>query len=220
MDRLEKRVDQISKKRKEIDELRHKVAAAREIIRQMSHLKGALMKLGQMISITEDLILPPEVSKLFRELQKSAPPMSDKDIDKVFAQSFGKKPEELFERFNRTPIAAASIGQVHRAVTKKGENVAVKVQYPKIVNAIKSDFKNINQLKKLLLLLFPKAPNVDNYLEELKRTLLLECDYKLEAQNIDWFRENLMSRVEGIYVPKVYPSLSSEQILTLEFVEG
>ena len=196
MDRLERRVDQISKKKKEIDELRHKVAAAREIIKQMSHLKGALMKLGQMISITEDLILPPEVSKLFRELQKSAPPMSDKDIDNVFAQSFEKKPEELFERFNRTPIAAASIGQVHRAITKKGENVAVKVQYPKIVNAIKSDFKNINQLKKLLLLLFPKAPNVDNYLEELKRTLLLECDYKLEAQNIDWFRDNLMTRVE------------------------
>ena len=83
IDRVGKKVDQISQKKREFDELKHKIAAAREIIKQMSHLKGALMKLGQMISITEDLVLPPEISKLFRELQKSAPPMSEKDLNQV-----------------------------------------------------------------------------------------------------------------------------------------
>ena len=77
-DRLENKVNELSKKKKELYDLKHKIAASKEIIQQMGNLKGALMKLGQMISITEDLVLPPEISKLFRELQKSAPPMKMK----------------------------------------------------------------------------------------------------------------------------------------------
>ncbi len=220
IDRVGKKVDKISQKKREFDELKHKIAAAREIIKQMSHLKGALMKLGQMISITEDLVLPPEISKLFRELQKSAPPMSEKDLNQVFKKSLGKLPEEVFQTFDRSPMAAASIGQVHKATLPSGELVAVKVQYPKIVNAIKSDFKNLEQLKKLITLIFPDTPDVNNYLEELKRTLLEECDYQKEANNILWFRKNLMTKNSGIYIPNVFPEFSSSQILTMEFVEG
>ena len=146
--------------------------------------------------------------------------MSEKDLNQVFKKSLGKLPEEVFQTFDHSPMAAASIGQVHKATLPSGELVAVKVQYPKIVNAIKSDFKNLEQLKKLITLIFPDTPDVDNYLEELKRTLLEECDYQKEANNILWFRENLMTKNTGIYIPNVFPDFSSSQILTMEFVEG
>ena len=146
--------------------------------------------------------------------------MRDKDLDTVFRESFSKKPEEIFKSFNRIPTASASIGQVHEATLQDGTKVAVKVQYPKIVKAIKSDFKNIDQIKKLLLLIFPNLPNVDNYLHELKDNLFLECDYNYEADNINWFRDHLMPLVEGIYIPQVFSDYSSSTILTMEFVEG
>ena len=109
---------------------------------------------------------------------------------------------------------------MHEATLQDGTKVAVKVQYPKIVKAIKSDFKNIDQIKKLLLLIFPNLPNVDNYLHELKDNLFLECDYNYEADNINWFRDHLMPLVEGIYIPQVFSDYSSSTILTMEFVEG
>lgn len=197
-----------------------KIKASKEIIETMGTMKGGLMKLGQMISITEDLVLPPEISALFKKLQKSAPPMTESDLNKMFQLSFGKKPEELFQTFNRTPIAAASIGQVHEAWLANGQKVAVKVQYPKIESAIKADFKNMDKLKAILLLLFPNLPNIDNYLEEMRRSIIEECNYLVEQENIRWFREYLMPRIPGLYIPEVYPELSSKNILTMEFVHG
>ena len=212
----------IKEKIKNIDQsnMAAKIQASKEIIETMGSMKGGLMKLGQMISITEDLVLSPEVSALFKKLQKSAPPMNDSDLDKMFKNSFGKKPEDFFATFNRKPIAAASIGQVHKATLQSGEKVAVKVQYPEIKKAITADFKNVDKLKSVLLLLFPNLPNIDNYLEEMRRSIIEECDYIQEKENIKWFRENLMPRIEHLYIPKVFSKYSSETILTMEFVEG
>lgn len=209
-----------AQKKEEVESFHRKALAAKEIVKSMGELKGALMKLGQMLSITEDLVVPPEISKLFNELQKNAPSMKDSEVDEVFLKSFGKTPEELFRQFDRKPIAAASIGQVHKATLPNGEVVAVKVQYPKIVKAIKNDFDNLEGIKKVVTLLFPKTPNIDSYLMELKRSLAEECDYIKEREALDFFREQSGERFPDILIPRTFKEFSSEAILTLEYMEG
>lgn len=196
------------------------VKAAQEIIKTMGELKGAMMKLGQILSITEDMILPPEVSQLFKQLQKDAPPMSDSDIDKVFLQSFHKKPEELFKVFERKAFACASIGQVHKAILPDGKAVAVKVQYPDIKQAVLHDFKNLDMLDDLLGKIFKQKPNIDTTIAELKETLALECDYLHEAKKTRFFKEALKQRFPQILVPEVYQEFSTDCILTLELMQG
>jgi predicted unusual protein kinase regulating ubiquinone biosynthesis (AarF/ABC1/UbiB family) len=217
---LEKVEDKVLKKKEEAQNLHRKMKAAKELVQSMGKLKGALMKVGQMLSITEDLILPPEVSALFTELQRNAPAMSDDDLDAVFLESFQKRPEELFKVFDREPIAAASIGQVHRAVLHSGDEVAVKVQYPEIVTAIKNDFDNLDNLKKFVTLLFPKAPNIDSYLKELKRSLAEECDYEMERKWLETFGEMAGERFPFIGIPKCYGDFSSQTVLTMEYMNG
>ena len=218
--KIKEKINTIDLNKSNLDEVKNRVKAAREIIEMMGSLKGGLMKLGQMISITEDLVLPPEIAALFKQLQKSAPPMKSSQVNLMFMESFGKKPHEIFEKFNLTPIAAASIGQVHEAWTKDGQKVAVKVQYPKIKSAIQSDFKNMNNIKSIFRVIFPNLPNIDNYLEEMKRSIIDECNYYQEKENIEWFRQYLMPRIDGLYIPKVFDEYSSETILTMEFVSG
>ncbi len=201
-------------------ELGRKAMAAKEIISSMGELKGAVMKLGQMISITEDLIIPPEISKLFKELQKNAPPMPKDDLINIFKEEFDKSPFEIYKEFDPTPIAAASIGQVHKALTFNDELVAVKVQYPKIVKAIEHDFENMDKIISLMKLLFPNSPKPDSYIVELKRSLLEECDYLKEAEHIEFFNESLNSEFPNILIPKVYKDLTTKKVLTMEFMEG
>ncbi len=213
---IEKIEGALSKK----EEYQRKVLATKEIVQSMGELKGALMKLGQMLSITEDLVLPPEVSAIFTELQKNAPPMKDEDINRVFENCFKKLPEDLFLEFDRKPIAAASIGQVHVGKLPTGEKVAIKVQYPKIAKAIKNDFNNLDSLKRLAGLLFPKIPDIDSYLKELKRSLAEECDYRIESQWLQEFRDKSKERFPQVKIPKVYPEFSGETVLTMEFMQG
>lgn len=196
------------------------IKAAKELIQAMGELKGGVMKLGQLLSITEDMILPPEVTTLFKQLQKDAPPMSDQDLDRVFWQSFQKKPEELFLSFERKAFACASIGQVHLAQLPNGQKVAVKVQYPDVEKAVQHDFKNLDLLDDLLGKVFRQKPNIETTIEELKETLALECDYLHEAQQTKFFKEKLSSRFAQVKIPEVYPQYSSKQILTLELMTG
>ena len=169
---------------KEARDLKVKIEVAKDIVQSMGELKGAFMKMGQMLSISDDLLLPPEISELFKELQKDAPPMPRSDLDKVFLNSFGKIPEGIFKSFDRKPLAAASIGQVHKAVLPSGEEVAVKVQYPNILKATQNDFKNIDQIKKFFSLIFPNVVDVTNLVVEMKRSLLQECDYVKERNEM------------------------------------
>ncbi len=209
-----------AEKEKELEEVNRRAKAAKEIIITMGKLKGALMKLGQMISITEDMFLPKEIADLFKELQKNAPPMSNKDLDLVFKRNFNSTPEEIFLKFNRIPIAAASIGQVHEAFLKDGTRVAIKIQYPEIVSAIHSDFKNLNQLNKLLEILYPKKPNLDEFIEELKTSLMNECDYEYELNELLKFREIYRDIFPQIKIPYAYKEFSTKEILTMEFLTG
>ena len=219
-DKLSQINSQSSEKIKELKSMSNRIAAAKEIVQTMGELKGALMKLGQMISITEDMILPPEISALFNQLQKDAPAMNDEELNDVFLDAFGKRPEEIFREFKRKPIAAASIGQVHEAFLEDGQRVAVKVQYPKIVQAIQYDISNLDRLKKVLLVLFPGLPNVDSYLLELKRSLLEECDYNAERESLQFFKEKSRERFPQVVIPEVYPEFCTTTILTMEFIEG
>ena len=205
---------------KEARDLKVKIDVAKDIVQSMGELKGAFMKMGQMLSISDDLILPPEISELFKELQKDAPPMPRSDLDKVFLNSFGKIPEGLFKSFDRTPLAAASIGQVHKAVLPSGEKVAVKVQYPNILKATQNDFKNIDQIKKFFSLIFPGVVDVTNLVTEMKRSLLQECDYVKERSEIAAFKGSFAKDFPNIHVPETFEAFCSESILTMEFLEG
>jgi len=220
IDAVKNKTQDLIDKSDRAQELTRKISATKEIVQSMGELKGALMKLGQMISITEDMVLPPEISALFRELQKTSPPMSHKDLHSVFYKSFNKRPLELYAEFDETPIAAASIGQVHLAKTFSGEQVAVKVQYPQIVDAIKNDFKNIDRINQLINLLFPNKPDIEHYVEELRRSLIEECNYLKEREHLERYREIYSSEFPQILVPKVFPELCSENILTLEYMTG
>lgn len=220
VDVAKNKAQEIISNNKELKDLTYKANAAKEIIMAMSELKGALMKLGQMISITEDMILPKEISDMFKELQKNAIAMSDEDIDSVFMKNFNKRPEDIFYQFERKAIAAASIGQVHIAYLEDGTKLAVKIQYPKIVEAIRSDLKNIHKINKLVTALFPDRPDIDNFIDELKETLLNECDYSHEALQMKQFKTLFENEIPEVHIPKVFDLYSTSEILTMEFAEG
>ncbi|MCK6594002.1 MAG: AarF/ABC1/UbiB kinase family protein [Bacteriovoracaceae bacterium] len=206
--------------REQVQDLTYKIKATKEIIQTMGQMKGALMKLGQMISITEDMFLPKEITDLFKELQRNAPPMSEANIRKVFYQNFGKNPEDVFKEFNYHALASASIGQVHLATLSTGEKVAVKIQYPEIVKAIKNDFQNIHHLNRLIEVLYPKKPNLDEILVELKTSLLNECDYEYEYKELLKFRELYQENFPQVKIPAVYKEYCTKEILTMEYMEG
>lgn len=202
------------------DGLEYKLKAAQKIVENMGELKGGVMKLGQMLSITEDLVLPKEVTQLFKKLQRDAPPMNEADLLSVFQQTFNAKPEDLFKSFERTPFAQASIGQVHKAVLPDSTQVAVKVQYPNIKQAIVYDFKNLDRIDQMLGLLFKQKPDIETTIEEIKDVLELECDYQHELQQLQKFDEKLKQRPCGVRVPKAFPDYSGEHVLTMEFLQG
>jgi predicted unusual protein kinase regulating ubiquinone biosynthesis (AarF/ABC1/UbiB family) len=216
-------MEKIQEKIAESDQLRKiqsQVSATGEIVKVMSEMRGGVMKLGQMISITDDLLMPPEITSVFKQLQKNASIMTDKELNQVFKKNFKLKPEQLFDYFERKPFAAASIGQVHRGRLKTGENVAIKVQYPDIVRAIKNDFSNLVKLDELFALLYKNKPNLDLVVDELKHSLVLECDYLHELKQMKFFKEELEKEFKGIYVPQTYSEFCTSEVLTMEFVSG
>jgi predicted unusual protein kinase regulating ubiquinone biosynthesis (AarF/ABC1/UbiB family) len=207
-------------KNPDIKDMGLKIKASKEIIQTMGELKGAMMKLGQMISISEDLILPKEITDLFRDLQKNSPSMPTAEVQRMILENFKMPADELFKEFDLKPVAAASIGQVHRAKLHSGQDVAVKIQYPKIVNAIKYDFQNLHKIDRLIHLLYANKPNVDNMIAELKTSLLEECNYLHEMEQMQYFKAQYKDIFPMIKIPEVYPEFCSEQIITMEWVEG
>lgn len=220
VDMAKNKTQELLDQRPDIRDMGYKIKASKEIIQTMGELKGAMMKLGQMISISDDMFLPKEISSLFRDLQKHSPPMPNGEVQQIIFENFNKTVEELFLEFDITPIAAASIGQVHRARLHSGEFVAVKIQYPKIVEAIKYDFQNLHKIDKLLYLLYSNRPNIDNMIAELKTSLLEECDYLHEMEQLQFFKMHYKEKFPMIVIPTTYPEFCSQQILTMEWVEG
>lgn len=203
---------------KSIENIR-KLNAARELILSMGELKGAVMKLGQMISVTEDLALPPEIVELFKKLQKDAPTIPYSQMREVFKSEIGDYPENLFKEFNSTPIASASIGQVYKAITKDGQEVAIKVQYPEIDLAIKNDLKNLDQLTKLFKIIFPQVPNLKPLIEELSASILDECNYENELSNIQKFKA-LYAHHPNIFFQDPMQDYCTQKIITTKFIDG
>jgi predicted unusual protein kinase regulating ubiquinone biosynthesis (AarF/ABC1/UbiB family) len=189
--------------------------AAGQIRAELESLKGPVMKLGQILS-TQFHLMPEETLSELAKLQMRAPAMHPTLARAQFKASFGKSPEEVFRRFTEEPFAAASLGQVHRAVTKHGEEVAVKIQYPAIRKAIEDDFKLLRSAT------FPARVTghaTESMIAEIEQGMLQETDYVNEGQNIDFFREQLQP-IGYVRVPLVDWDLSTDRILTMSFISG
>ncbi len=201
---------------------RQQLKSARSLVKLFSNMRGAAMKVGQTLSTVDLGLVPEEIRPEFQEilssLQHSAEPVSFKAIRKVVEADLGEKLSRNFAEFEEEPIAAASIGQVHRARLHDGRDVAVKVQYPGIAEAIHADMQNLRLGLKLLAGI---APGIDTkeIADEIRERIAEELDYELEASN----HRRVARAYRGhpfIVVPDVVTELSRERVLVSEFVEG
>lgn len=191
---------------------------AEDVTETLGELKGAVMKIGQIASQTQDL-LPKEFSLALQKLQKEAPPMPFSVIERQIEEELGGPIDTFFANFEFEPYAAASIGQVHRATTKEGEDVIVKVQYPGVDRSVDSDLAQLRMTLKLGGLLKIPKDSVDKLFNEVRERLHEELDYLQEADNLESFRQ-FHADDSKIIIPSVYRDLSTKRLLTLEFVEG
>jgi len=190
---------------------------AEDVAATLGAMKGVLMKIGQMASYVDDG-LSPAVRRTLSRLQDSVPPMSADLAARVVAEELGLPPERAFARWDPEPIAAASIGQVHRAITLDGRAVAVKVQYPGIAETIAADLANVALLRRMLRITAP-AQDADALIAELRERVLEELDYRREAGN-----QRLMAAYYGghptIDVPEIIGELSTRRMVTSELAGG
>lgn len=196
---------------------RHLERSATSIAATFGELKGAAMKVGQMLS-TDPELLPPEITGALATLQKDAPPMDPELVRSVVEDALGGVLEDHYEFFSEKPIGAASIGQVHRARTREGQDVAVKIQYPGIADTLESDLKNLGSLLNLARARIPRD-RVDSYLEEVTEVLKRESDYLNEADTLERF-QTVLRDVEGVRVPTPVYELTRRNLLTMELIEG
>jgi predicted unusual protein kinase regulating ubiquinone biosynthesis (AarF/ABC1/UbiB family) len=190
---------------------------AEDVADTLGTMKGVMMKIGQMASYVDDG-LSPGVRRTLSRLQDSVPPMSGELAAQVVREELGLPPERAFARWDPQPIAAASIGQVHRAVTLDGRAVAVKVQYPGIAETIAADLRNVALLRRMLRITAP-AQDVDALLTELRDRVVEELDYRREAAN-----QRLLAAYYDdhptIYVPGIISELSTRRMVTSELSGG
>ncbi len=188
------------------------------VTRELSHLRGAAMKVGQLMSMDAGDILPPELAQILAQLRADAEPMPERQLEGVLARAWGAKWRDRFLLFSARPIASASIGQVHRARTKDGRDLAIKVQYPGVKASIDSDVSNIATLIRLSGLL-PNGLDVSPLLEEARQQLHEEADYGREADCLARFGA-LLADDRDFVVPGVHPDLTTQTVLAMSFVSG
>ncbi len=188
---------------------------AEDIYNTLSKLKGSALKIAQMMSMDEG-VLPKAYTDKFTQAQYSAPPLSYPLVVKTFKSQLGKAPQTLFDSFSKNAVAAASIGQVHRA-EKDGKKLAVKVQYPGVADSISSDLRIIRPLVSTMLNI--SSSEMEHYLAEVEARLMEETDYELElirSQTIS----KACSSIQGLEFPAYYPEYSAGRILTMDWLEG
>ncbi len=201
---------------------RQQLKSAQALVKVLGSMRGAAMKVGQTLSAVDLGLVPEEIRPQFQEilasLQHDAKPVSFKSIRKVIEEDLEEKLADAFASFDEEPIAAASIGQVHRATLDDGCTVAVKVQYPGIAEAIHADMQNLRLALKLLNVI---APGIDTgpIADEIRERISQELDYELEASN-----QHAMARAYRdhpfIVVPDVVSSLCRERVLVSEYIDG
>jgi predicted unusual protein kinase regulating ubiquinone biosynthesis (AarF/ABC1/UbiB family) len=202
---------------------RRQLETAKQIVAALGTMKGAAMKLGQVMSFLDVGLVPEEHREEFqRELAKlrdAAPTVSFKQMKRVIEDDLEEKISSVFAEFDEQPIAAASIGQVYRArLREDGREVAVKVQYPGVAGAVRADLQNLDMILRLMKRMTP-ALDVKGLASEIRERIAEELDYELEAQN-----QRSLARIFAghpfIAIPKVVSELSRERVLVSEFVRG
>jgi predicted unusual protein kinase regulating ubiquinone biosynthesis (AarF/ABC1/UbiB family) len=184
-------------------------------------LRGAAMKLGQLISMDTGSVLPEELSLILNKLRSEAQTMPTTQLIKVLERSWGEEWMDRFSTFSYKPVAAASIGQVHRAVAKDGREMALKVQYPGVRKSIDSDLANVATLLRMTGLV-PKDLDLNPLLDEAKLQLQKEADYLKEGEALEWFNWKLseFERASEVRVPDYYLDHSNQDVLAMSFEEG
>ncbi|KAH8078324.1 ABC1 family-domain-containing protein [Filobasidium floriforme] len=196
-------------------------ANVRRLVGKLSQMRGAALKLGQFMSIQDTNMLPEQLERVLQQVQANADYMPDWQLERVMRAELGDDWESHFTTFPRVPMAAASIGQVHRAVLKStGQEVAVKVQFPGIHNSITSDLNNISLLLRTSAIL-PRGLYLNNTISVFRKELADECDYILEADNQRKMKRFLEDQNEQFFeVPAVIDELSTQRVLTTEIQPG
>lgn len=191
-------------------------ANALRVTEQLSRLRGAAMKLGQMISLDAGDVLPAELTAIMARLRDAAHFMPPAQLNKVLAAEWGGDWRKTFASFDATPIAAASIGQVHRATLHDGRQLAIKVQYPGVASSIDADVDNVATLLRMSGLL-PPALDISALLAEAKRQLHEEADYRREAAQMQRYR-TLLADDPAFIMPAPLDKLSGERVLAMDFI--
>jgi predicted unusual protein kinase regulating ubiquinone biosynthesis (AarF/ABC1/UbiB family) len=187
---------------------------ATKLARRLSQMRGAAMKLGQLLSLEGDDLLPPEFAEALAVLRATADTMPDAQVRRALGRAYGKGWEARFEEFDFEPLAAASIGQVHAAVTTDGRDLALKIQYPGVARSIDSDVDNLAGLLRMARIL-PVNIDLSEIIAEAKRQLKQEADYVREAEHLVRYRA-LVADEPHVIVPGVHEDMSTKQVLAMD----
>ncbi len=193
-------------------------ANAHRLSERLSEMRGAVMKIGQLISMDSSQLLPEPLSEALARLRDDAHPMPLGEVAQVLNQAWGRGWEQQFRRFSFTPLAAASIGQVHQAELKSGRRLAIKIQYPGIRESIDSDVENLGRILKLFRQL-PATLDLAPLLEEAKQQLHLEADYRHEAELMKRYADAI-SGDDRFVIPGVVTTLTTPQVLVMDYLDG
>lgn len=191
---------------------------AQRLAARLAHLRGAAMKLGQIVSLQGEDVLPPQLAQALAVLRSGAAPMPTSQLRRVLGREYGKGWEARFAHFDFEPIAAASIGQVHRARARDGRDLALKVQYPGVARSIVSDVDNVAVLLRLLNLL-PLDLDVGAIALEAKRQLVQEADYLRESHLLEHYAR-LVADEPALLVPRVHWDLTTPRVMAMDYAEG
>lgn len=193
-------------------------ANAERIVSTICKVRGAALKIGQILSIQDNTVISPELQKIFERVRQSADFMPTWQVEKVLARELGHDWKNKLEMFDEKPFAAASIGQVHHATLVDGKPVAIKIQYPGVAAGIHSDIENLVGLMKVWNV-FPEGMFIDNVVEVAKRELSWEVDYIREAECTREYKKFIDPYPE-YYVPEVIDNLCTAEVFTTELIEG
>jgi predicted unusual protein kinase regulating ubiquinone biosynthesis (AarF/ABC1/UbiB family) len=191
---------------------------ARRLADRLAHLRGAAMKLGQLISLESEGLLTPELALALQTLRSQAAPMPVDQLRRVLGHAYGSGWQQRFAQFDEVPIASASIGQVHRARTTDGRELALKIQYPGVARSIASDVDNVAALLRLAQLL-PFGLNVSDIAREAKRQLTQEADYLAEGRFLEQYAR-LVADEPRIVVPRVHWDYTTSRVMAMDYMPG